>query len=281
MSNRPQWWWPPVCGGKEQGQHNPLSKPPCPRFLSHIMAQVREFPQFLCDSALLWRGRGRLDKFTSSPFLTLPWHLPSNRYCWPWKQICRRSSTQACTNLHPSSLTRTELVSVVLSLILVTYWIWCLWYIQSLTSENSLRVSLTISLLDRNKMQGQFQTVSPNSQLCSFASLSHFWKHHIWALVVHTLNQRVILSTMFSVSTSLLIYWITTSFCFYLQSTPRVFLLLSTFTGTSLVEAIAFLSLVYSDSLLAGLSASTLHLPPHLFSTQKLQWIILWSLSLW
>lgn len=72
MSNRPQWWWPPVCGGKEQGRHNPLSKLPCPRFLSHIMAQVREFPQFLCDSALLWWGRGHLDKFTSSPFLILP-----------------------------------------------------------------------------------------------------------------------------------------------------------------------------------------------------------------
>lgn len=127
-----------------------------------------------CPSVGGWVwGQWGLDKFMSSPFLTIPWYLPSNGY-WPLKSICRRSPTQACINLHPKSQTGAELVLVGLSFILVTWWIWCLWYIQSLISENGPMVNLKISLIDRNKCNSSSkQWLSPpNSALLLVFSIS-------------------------------------------------------------------------------------------------------------
>lgn len=114
-----------------------------PGFLSHLLAEIKRFLQVIFDPTFQWRVR--FDKVTSSSFLILPWHLSSNEYC-PWKWICRRSSTQAWTNLQPVQ-TGAELVLVSLSFVFIICWIWCVWYTQSPNSENGLK----INLINRNK----------------------------------------------------------------------------------------------------------------------------------
>lgn len=151
---------------------------PSPQFLSHVVAQVRGFPQLWSSPSVEW------EVWTRSRAL-LSWCSPSS--C-PVTDNGPKVDLQEEPNpsLHqPASKGSTWNWTGLGAFVTYPHHLLNLMLLipPESPSGNHLMVSLVISLLDRNKGKGN-ASVSLTSQFCSFSSLSHFWKHHIWALVV-------------------------------------------------------------------------------------------------
>lgn len=184
----------------------------------------------------------------SSPSLVLPWHLPSNG---SWKHICRRSPTRARTSRHPRSLTGTELVLVVLSFILITYWIWCLWYIQSHLREFSHGLSKDQPHGNKYHSNSKQRLFPPSSaSLLVFpisvnaTSFMQKTRKSSWASSSNYLPPRLLNHQVL---------------CFYLQWPPRVFYFFLHPQAPPLLQPPS--SCVLSPSWTSGINCFVRHLP--------------------